>query len=148
VNGRASLVALAFCLTLPACDMINLFCGTSGDAPPAPPDPVSTAPTRARTRVRPPECQAAMQLISSCKEVTLASTRITAVAECEAPGYYGDSELMAFLRCMGTAPDCARLQACSGPIGTLTPAVPEAPLAPSSAPAPVVAPTTTPTGSG
>jgi hypothetical protein len=83
-----------------------------------------------------------MQLITTCK-VVLEPTRISAVAECTAPNYLGDTELQAFLRCLGDAPTCDQLQRCAGPVGTLAPAMPsDAPPVPDA-----VTPTPT-TGSG
>jgi hypothetical protein len=90
-----------------------------------------------------------MQLITTCK-VALEPTRISAVAECTSPSYLGDTELQAFLRCLGDAPTCEQLLRCSGPVGTLTPAGTEpAPPTPSDAPpVPEAAPPSPTTGSG
>ena len=87
-----------------------------------------------------------MQLITTCK-VALEPTRISAVAECTSPSYLGDTELQAFLRCLGDAPTCDELLKCSGPIGTLAPAT--SPPTPSDAPpVPDPAPASPTTGSG
>jgi hypothetical protein len=53
-----------------------------------------------------------MQLITTCK-VALEPTRISAVAECTSPSYLGDTELQAFLRCLGAAPTCE--EPCAAP---------------------------------
>ena len=61
-----------------------------------------------------------MDLITGC-HVPLAPSRIQAIAECSAPQYLGDTELMAFLRCLGDKPNCEQLARCSGPIVQVTP---------------------------
>jgi hypothetical protein len=106
-------------------------------------------PARAKAGTRPKECQAAMQLITTCK-VSLEPTRISAVAECTSPSYLGDTELQAFLRCLGDAPTCDQLSRCSGPIGTLTPATtpPTTPTPSDAPPVPDAAPPSPTTGSG
>jgi len=116
---------------------------------PPPPEPVYTGPTRANAGTRPKECQVAMQLITTCK-VALEPTRISAVAECTSPSYLGDTELQAFLRCLGDAPNCEQLVRCSGPIGTLEPATkePAAPTPSDAPPVPDAAPASPTTGSG
>ena len=90
-----------------------------------------------------------MQLITTCK-VALEPTRISAVAECTSPSYLGDTELQAFLRCLGDAPTCEQLVRCSGPIGTLPsgPTDPPAPTPSDAPPVPDAAPATPTTGSG
>ena len=90
-----------------------------------------------------------MQLITTCK-VALEPTRISAVAECTSPSYLGDTELQAFLRCLGDAPTCEQLLRCSGPVGTLTPAgtEPAAPTPSDAPPVPDAAPASPTTGSG
>ena len=131
----------------------SLLCGCFGGSPaelPPPPEPISTGPARANAGTRPKECQVAMQLITTCK-VALEPTRISAVAECTSPSYLGDTELQAFLRCLGDAPTCEQLLRCSGPVGTLGPAAgePAPPPTPSDAPpVPDAAPASPTTGSG
>jgi hypothetical protein len=90
-----------------------------------------------------------MQLITTCK-VALEPTRISAVAECTSPSYLGDTELQAFLRCLGDAPACEQLLRCAGPVGTLTPATnePAAPTPSDAPPVPDGAPASPTTGSG
>jgi hypothetical protein len=141
---RGTLSALLFASILQGC--------LGGDPPelPPPPEPVNTGPARANAGTRPKECQVAMQLITTCK-VSLEPTRISAVAECTSPSYLGDTELQAFLRCLGDAPACDQLVRCSGPVGTLTPATtpPTPPPTPSDAPpVPEPAPPSPTTGSG
>jgi len=124
------------------------FGGDAAQELPPPPDPVYTGPARAKAGTRPKECQVAMQLITTCK-VALEPTRISAVAECTSPNYLGDTELQAFLRCLGDAPTCDTLVRCSGPIGTLTPGTTEPTPTPSDAPpVPDAAPASPTTGSG
>jgi len=98
--------------SLAACDT-SAFFGDQAPEKPAPPPPAMAAPPK-----RPPECQAAMDLIASCK-VALEPTRISAVAECKKETYLGDTELQVFLRCLGDAPTCDQLVRCSGPIGAM-----------------------------
>jgi len=98
--------------SLAACDT-SAFFGDQAPEKPAPPPPAMAAPPK-----RPPECQAAMDLIASCK-VALEPTRISAVAECRKETYLGDTELQVFLRCLGDAPTCEQLVRCSGPIGSM-----------------------------
>jgi hypothetical protein len=89
-----------------------------------------------------------MQLITTCK-VALEPTRISAVAECTSPSYLGDTELQAFLRCLGGAPTCEQLLRCSGPVGSLPPAGTDPAPTPSDAPpVPDPAPASPTTGSG
>jgi hypothetical protein len=95
-----------------ACDDSAFF----GDQ--APEKPVVAAPAMAKPPPRPPECQAAMDLIAGCK-VSLEPSRISAVAECKKETYLGDTELQVFLRCLGDAPTCDQLVRCSGPIGSM-----------------------------
>ena len=144
MRGTGILLASLFALS-------GCFGGGTPEEPPPPPDPVYTGPARAKAGTRPKECQVAMQLITTCK-VALEPTRISAVAECTSPNYLGDTELQAFLRCLGDAPTCETLVRCSGPIGTLAPATtpptPE-PTTPSDAPpVPDAAPASPTTGSG
>jgi hypothetical protein len=140
VSATRSGLLIASTLALGAC-----FGGGDPAELPPPPPPVYTGPARA-SNTRPKECQAAMQLITTCK-VALEPTRISAVAECTAPAYLGDTELQLFLRCLGEAPTCDALARCSGPVGTLTPAT--TPPTPSDAPpVPDVAPASPMTGSG
>ena len=130
-------------VSLSACDTSAFF----GDQ--APEKPATPAPAMAAPPKRPPECQAAMDLIASCK-VSLEPTRISAVAECKKETYLGDTELQAFLRCLGSAPTCDQLLRCSGPVGTLTPATtePAAPTPSDAPPVPDAAPASPTTGSG
>jgi hypothetical protein len=133
------------CLALAGC-----FGSNGSEELPPPPPPVYTGPARANAGMRPKECQAAMQLITTCK-VALEPTRISAVAECTSPSYLGDTELQAFLRCLGDAPTCEQLQRCSGPVGSLpgAGADPATPPTPSDAPpVPDAVPPSPTTGSG
>jgi len=130
----------------------SLLCSCFGSDPaelPPPPEPVYAGPARANAGTRPKECQVAMQLITTCK-VALEPTRISAVAECTSPSYLGDTELQAFLRCLGGAPTCEQLVRCSGPIGTmpLGPTDPVAPTPSDAPPVPDAAPPSPTTGSG
>ena len=112
---------MAFLLLLcGACD--SAFFGAEAEKPP----PIEP-PKQAKVPTRPKECQVAMDLLTTCEGAReqLEPSRITAVAECANPTYLGDTELMAFLRCLGDAPDCAQLARCSGPITTPTEAAPK-----------------------
>ena len=99
-------------VSLASCDT-GAFFGDQAPEKPATPPPAMAPPPK-----RPPECQAAMDLIASCK-VALEPTRISAVAECKKETYLGDTELQVFLRCLGDAPTCDQLVRCSGPIGSM-----------------------------
>ena len=99
-------------VSLAACDT-SAFFGDQAPEKPAIPPPAMAEPPK-----RPPECQAAMDLIATCK-VSLEPTRISAVAECKKETYLGDTELQVFLRCLGNAPTCEQLVRCSGPIEAL-----------------------------
>jgi hypothetical protein len=140
---RATGILLASLLALSGC-----FGGDEPQEPPPPPDPVYAGPARANAGTRPKECQVAMQLITTCK-VSLEPTRISAVAECTSPSYLGDTELQAFLRCLGDAPNCDQLVRCSGPIGSLPgPSAPATPTPSDAPPVPDAAPASPTTGSG
>ena len=67
-----------------------------------------------------------MDLIATCS-VSLEPSRISAVAECKKATYLGDTELQAFLRCLGEGATCEQLIRCSGPIGSLGEATTSAP---------------------
>jgi hypothetical protein len=100
------------CWALAGCDNSAFF-----GEPPA--EKVEVAPpAMVKPAARPPECQAAMDLIASCK-IALEPTRISAVAECKKESYLGDTELQAFLRCLGDGATCEQLVRCSGPIGSM-----------------------------
>jgi hypothetical protein len=108
-----SFVLAVSCSTIAACDNSAFFGGTAAEEKPEVPPPAMAKPSP-----RPPECQAAMDLIAGCN-VALEPTRISAVAECRKESYLGDTELQAFLRCLGDAPTCEQLVRCSGPIGSM-----------------------------
>jgi hypothetical protein len=112
-------LALALgCWGVAACDDSAFF----GEQPEAT-KPAAPPPAMAKPAPRPPECQAAMELIAGC-QVPLEPSRISAVAECKKETYLGDTELQVFLRCLGEGATCEQLAKCSGPIEAVGAAAP------------------------
>ena len=111
---------LVACWSIAGCDNSAFF------GEPAAEKTAVQPPAMAKPPLRPPECQGAMDLIASCG-VALEPSRISAVAECRKETYLGDTELQAFLRCLGDGPSCDQLTRCSGPIGSMGHATTSAP---------------------
>lgn len=108
-QGTRLVPVILAALLLPACET-SAFFGSKEE-----PEPEVKRPPPAKTASRPPECQRAMDLITSCG-IPLIPSRVTAVAECHGNTYSADTELLALLKCLGDDPDCEQLARCSGPI--------------------------------